>query len=245
MIYGTYLSGTGIVQAQAKQDVIANNLANSETVGFRRLLTLQQERAVQPDAPDHLREATGGNILLPTRVDTTSGALEQTGRPLDAALIGDGFFTVQKAGQTFLTRDGRFSTDDQGRLTMTVNPEALVLGRDNQPITLPVGTGENDVAIDEQGGLRLADGTKVADLLVSVTDGPIRPTGTGLLTTDAAIRAADHVDVRSQFVETSNVDPTVELTRLIRIARDLEAHANLIRHQDSALGRLIEASAIS
>ena len=73
------------------------------------------------------------------------------------------------------------------------------------------------------------------------------PTGTGLLESVGPTLpvAPGSAEVRGGFVETSNVDPTVELTRLISVARDLEAHANLIRHQDSALGRLIEASAIA
>src|ERR1043165_5413396 len=121
MNYGLYLSATGVLTNSHRQDVIANNLANSETVGFKRNLALFQQRRTEADSQgaaglsdqtDPLLEKIGGGLLLsPTYVDHSQGTLEQTGQNLDVAIHGDGFFAVQDGKQTRLTRDGRFLVD--------------------------------------------------------------------------------------------------------------------------------------
>src|SRR5687768_1897415 len=102
MIYGLYLSATGIMTNSYRQDVIANNLANSETVGFKRdvalfkeRLTQAQEQRIKGDWSNPLLEGIGGGTLAaPTIVDSTQGELEPTGSPLDVAIEGKGYFTV-------------------------------------------------------------------------------------------------------------------------------------------------------
>ena len=107
MIYGLYLSAAGVVSSSYRQDVIANNLANSETVGFKRDLPLFQERLTEAQQrrggshSDPLMEGLGGGLLAsPTLVDNRAGDLEHTGAPLDVAIQGDGFFAVDDHGQT-------------------------------------------------------------------------------------------------------------------------------------------------
>ncbi|MEM1012789.1 MAG: flagellar hook-basal body protein [Planctomycetota bacterium] len=251
MIYGTYLSATGIAQAQAKQDVIANNLANAETVGFRRLITLHKQRDASPGGPESLENRTGGSISLPTRLDTSPGGLEQTNRPLDVALVGDGYLTVRKdtptGPETYLTRDGRMTLDGDRRIVLVNDPTAVVLGRDAQPLTVPADVAESSLVLDEDGNLMGRDGTAVGHIRTATVSDPTRlkPIGGGLFDAAEPLIDAPSSSMRSGFIETSNVDPTLELTRMIRVARQLEANANLIRHQDTTLGRLIEASAIA
>src|SRR5436305_12092611 len=109
MIYGLYLSAGGIVTSSYRQDVIANNLANSETVGFKKDLPLFQQRLTEaqqrrlppggssggslgspPVGPTNpLLEPLGGGILAhPTVVDSSQGDLEPTGSPLDVGIVG-------------------------------------------------------------------------------------------------------------------------------------------------------------
>src|SRR6185503_11059153 len=101
MIYGLYLSATGVLANSYRQDVIANNLANSETVGFKRHLAVFQQRPPESqelgrtDLSDSMLDHIGGGFLLsPTMVDTTQGELETTGNNLDAAIVGKGYFAV-------------------------------------------------------------------------------------------------------------------------------------------------------
>src|SRR5262245_29805113 len=102
MIYGLYLSATGVLTNSYRQDVIANNLANAETVGFKKDLALFKERLTEAQqqrlAPNSINlgmEPIGGGVLAsPTLVDSTQGELEPTGSPLDVAIEGEGYFMV-------------------------------------------------------------------------------------------------------------------------------------------------------
>lgn len=254
MIYGTYLSAAGMAQAKAAQDVIANNLANAETAGFKRLLTLHAERRPEPGAPDALRNVTGGNVLLPTHLDRRQGNLEQTGNPLDLAIVGEGYFEIRKtegdANTSYLTRDGRLATDAEGFLTLAADPTARVLDERGRPIQLPTGTPRADLSISTNGQIRnRVTGQPVATLRLATPADPatLRPVGGGLFAFNGPLgdAPAGSATVQAGYIEASNVDPTTELTRLIEVGRLLEMNANLIRYQDTALGKLIEASAIA
>ncbi len=253
MIYGTYLNATGISQARAKQDVIANNLANADTVGFRRLLTLEKERAPQAQMPDNLRGTTGGNILLPTQLDSTAGGLDETSNPLDLAIVGDGFLTVERqtpgGAEMALTRDGRLQLDADGTLTLAGRSDVRVLDDAGLPIALPAGTTSSDLAINEHGMLTTQAGQPIARLGISLPADASAMTvvGQGLFDPAGEVDPLDDAlrNVRGGFVELSNVDPTSELTQMMAISRQLEANANMIRFQDSSLGRLIDAAAVA
>src|SRR5437588_7471981 len=120
MIYGLYLSATGVLANSYRQDVIANNIANSETIGFKRDLALFQQRRTEAQergsgASNAMLEALGGGALaLPMQVDTSQGEMEPTDKNLDAAIEGRGFFTVMDNGQTRLTRNGHFMVNRAG-----------------------------------------------------------------------------------------------------------------------------------
>ena len=103
MIYGLYLSASGVVTNSFRQDVIANNIANSETIGFKRDLanmqqrpTAAQERADSDDSIDPMLENIGGGLLASrASVDTRQGEFEPTGNNLDVGIQGNGFFRVK------------------------------------------------------------------------------------------------------------------------------------------------------
>src|ERR1044071_174904 len=99
MLYGLYLSATGVLANSHKQDVIANNLANAETVGFKRSMALFQQRRTEAQASlelgdqsdPRLARMTGGMFSSPTHIDHTAGMVERTGSNLDVAIHGDGY----------------------------------------------------------------------------------------------------------------------------------------------------------
>ena len=134
MNYGMYLSATGVLTNSYRQDVIANNLANAETVGFKRNLALFHERLAEQivarqtgapgfEASDPLFDLmTGGTLAAPTAVDTRQGELEHTGNTLDVAIQGSGYFVVQHGNEKQLTRDGRFMLDRAGNLILANSP---------------------------------------------------------------------------------------------------------------------------
>jgi flagellar basal body rod protein FlgG len=244
MIYGLYLSAQGILANSKRQDVIANNLANSETTGFKRDLTYFVEQRAESakggnrDASNPLFDPIGGGLGgTPTYVDHTQGDIETSSTPTDLAIHGEGYFAVQAKGEVRLTRDGRFSVDSEGYLSTAVGKHRVL---DNQlkPISLSAGRIEvtRDGRIMQEGGpagrVGLFDVPKRNSLA---------KTGGNLLTYPdiaSSLRPATG-EIQGGALEHSNADPTTELTALMDAQRQLEANANMIRYQDQTLGRLV------
>jgi flagellar basal-body rod protein FlgG len=248
MNYGLYLSATGVLANTYRQDVIANNLANSETVGFKRHLATFQERPVEsqfdgrPDLSNPMLDNIGGGFLVsPTQIDSTQGEFESTGNSLDAAIFGKGFFAVQSKGKTQLTRAGSFMLNKDGELIMSNAQGQRVLGQDGQPIALP-GVAASQLRVEQDGQIT-NNGKPVAQLGLFDVPDPSQLVKDGQSTFDYpnlqnAMKPAD-AQVHGGFVERSNVDPTTELTQLMECQRQLEANANMIRYQDSSLSKLV------
>src|SRR6185503_10320423 len=110
MIYGLYLSAAGVMTNAYRQDVISNNLANAETIGFKKdLARFQQRRTEAEERGDEsgtnaLLENIGGGVFAsPTHVDLSQGEIESSSNNLDVALEGSGYFAVSDHGTTRLT----------------------------------------------------------------------------------------------------------------------------------------------
>jgi flagellar basal body rod protein FlgG len=246
MIYGMYLSAAGMVNSSYRQDLIANNIANSETVGFKRDLALVQERLPQSDevgldqqtGDDLLNQIGGGLFASPTQVDSSQGDLSPTGNNLDVALQGPGYYGVKEGGQIHLTRNGQFIVDSTGRLVMATNPGQSVLDNNQNPIQLK---NLLPVSIDSQGAIT-QDGKEVGRIGVfNVADaGKLTQEGGTLLGFPEKTTLIDgSASLRSGFVERSNVEAATELTKLMETQRQLEANANMIKYQDATLDKLI------
>jgi flagellar basal-body rod protein FlgF len=246
MIYGLYLSATGVLTNSYRQDVISNNLANSETVGYKKNVALFQQRLTEaqeqrnPNASSALLDNIGGGLLCaPTVVDTSQGELETTGNKLDFAITGDGYFGVQDANGMKLTRNGSFSLDRQGRLILS-NTGNLVLDQDRKPIRLDP-TQRELIEIGSDGQMAVG-GKPVAKLgLFSVPDRSAlkKHSGTLMSYADPAKITPSKATVVGGALERANVDPASELAVLMDAQRQLEANANMIRYQDSTLQKLV------
>lgn len=253
MIYGMYRSAAGLMTANYRQAVIANNLANVETTGFKKDLAITQQRQMAAQELPSLRrfhdrffdQLGGGTLVSPTYTDLSQGSLEVTGRPLDAAIVGPGFFVVERDGQRMLTRNGNFELDRDGRLMLDDGTRTRVLSADMSPIVLdPLAPTE----INAEGQI-VQRGVPVSRLAVKSADvGSLEKVGGQMLALRASAGGSEAVGglpdaaaavVRGGALERSNVDPASELTAMIEAQRLLEANANLIRYQDQTLGRLV------
>jgi flagellar basal-body rod protein FlgF len=245
MIYGLYLSASGVLTNSYRQDVIANNIANSETVGFKKDLTILQARPTaaqqlgRPRQTDPMLEPIGGGLFAarPT-VDSRPGDIETTGNNFDVALQGEGYLAVTSNGTTHLTRNGQFMIDRGSRLVLSNNPNQAVLDSKQHPIVLDP-TQPTTFATD---GTITQNGKSVGRLGLFTVNNPsnLQKAGGTLLTlpSDANLQQATPT-VREGFVERSNVDPAVELTELMDTQRQLEANANMIHIQDETLDKLV------
>lgn len=247
MIYGLYLSASGVLANSLKQDVIANNLANTETVGFRRTLADVRERKTQTQEQsgtgdtNALLEGIGGGLWMkPSSLDQEAGSLDPTNQNLDLAVHGKGYFAVQDGDHVRLTRNGHFILDKTGTLVLGDGSRKPVLDANKKPISIQ-GVPGSALTVGEDGSINI-QGSQLAKLgLFNVADEKkLSPHSATLLDFDQAgdLTAADG-EVRSGFLENSNVDPMVEMTNLIECQRQLETNANMIRMQDQSLQRLV------
>lgn len=220
-------------------DAIASNLANASSAGFKRVLLEAVQGPPLPVAAwagggaAPLGAMAGMPVALRETVDTAPGRLETTGAPLDAAVVGPGFFLVQAgqaAGGIAYTRGGRFRIDPGGRLI--TDEGAPVLGQGGV-ITVPAGAAQ--VRILDDGSV-VADGAVVGRLRVALPPGPLSPLGGGLYQAvgqprDAAPRLAPGA------IERSNVEVVREMVGLIRALRAYESAQQVMQVEDS-VGRV-------
>lgn len=224
---------------QRAMDVTANNLANMSTTGFKLETPVLTTEAEEPDgttSSEDINFATDWSVLR----DFSEGPLQPTGRPFDLAIKGDGFFSVETAeGEPLYTRDGRFLADAEGRL-VTAQGYA-VLGDGGGEIVLPPNAAS--VTITAEGGVEV-DGAQVGRIGVVRFESRavLEKTGDGLFraTDGASPDTAENVEVRQGFLESSNVQPIVEITRMIEITRAYEAAARMIQAQEDLTGDAID-----
>ncbi|WGF87613.1 flagellar hook-basal body complex protein [Marinivivus vitaminiproducens] len=217
---------------QRRVDIVANNIANAGTTGFRREGLVFASRVERLDVPGRRFAMTEDRMSF---TDPTAGGLTVTGNPLDMALDGDGLFAVQAGTGVAYTRDGRFMPDAEGRLvTATGHP---VLDEGGAPIVLPPGAEALAVSAD---GTLSADGEAVAVIGRYRVDAGARRGADGLITTAGAAGPAPDTRVLGGHIENANVNPVRELTDLIEAQRAYERGQSMIEGEDERLRRAAE-----
>jgi flagellar basal-body rod protein FlgF len=243
MPYGLYVSAEG-AQAQAKRiEMIANNLANVDTVGFKKDLAVFQARyaeAIQqglvPPDTRGIDNQGGGIVVHQTATDFSTGPLKRTGMPTDIAIRGEGFFVVQKGDETFLTRAGNFSLDGRGRLL--TQQGYTVLGDTGAPIVIDEANGPWQVT--SSGAIRQAGASQNLALVVPQSLGDLVKVGENLFRPlgDTQPLPAARRSVAGEYLELSGVQPATEMVELITASRLVEANMKMMQTQDQMLGGL-------
>lgn len=220
-------------------DVIANNIANADTAGFKlEQLTVESE-------PRRLPATDGGGSTVAFALDSgvardfSQGALKPTGAPFDFAIEGSGFFAVAAPGGERYTRDGRFALDEQGRL---VNASGHpVQGSGGGELRLDPARGPASVAAD---GTVSQAGVPVGKLGVVrfAAAGALAKDGDGLYRNVSNLQPelAPEARVRQGAIEASNVQPVREITRLIEVSRAYENIARIVSQAGDLSSRSIE-----
>jgi flagellar basal-body rod protein FlgF/flagellar basal-body rod protein FlgG len=245
MPYGLYISAEGAHAQSTRLETIANNLANVDTVGFKRELAVCQARyaeAIQEgnvEAGSGAVEDLGGGIFVrQTLTDFSSGPLKRTQIPTDVAIEGEGFFLVRKGEDTLLTRAGDFRTTSRGELV--TQQGYAVLSDTGTPIIAAPENGPWEIS--SAGTLHQRDGTS-QNLAI------VKPAAYGDLVKAGENAFRSPVDpqpvppgerrVAPGFIELSAVRPTAEMTEMIEAARVLEANVNMMKAQDQMLSGLV------
>jgi flagellar basal-body rod protein FlgG len=216
---GLYIAASGMLSELARQDILANDLANAATPGYKADRTSQrsfEEVMLASSRTGQTIGSLGTGVAIARQVtDFAPGPLKDTGEPLDFAIQGEGFFAVQTEDGMRFTRNGRFSADGQGRLVDQLgNP---VLGAGGAPVAVA------------------ADGT-VAPGQVGIFNVPAaRKAGEGLFT--GAPQGAATGTVRKGALEGSSVDPARKMVDMMASMRAFEAGQKVITTIDETLGK--------
>jgi flagellar basal-body rod protein FlgF len=212
---------------QRELDIVANNLANVDTAGFKFESLMSQDDQVATPAP-------GGGAPTPVDFvasagvarDYTQGPLTQTGSPLDVAIDGKGFFTISTASGPRYTRDGRFKLDATGKL---VTQDGDAVQGDGGDIVLDPKKGP--VTISDAGEISQS-GQIVGKLTVVTFDSlaALSKDGNNLYRNDSNLTAqpSTSAQLKQGMLEGSNVQPVTQITRLIEINRAYDAIASMM-----------------
>jgi flagellar basal-body rod protein FlgF len=215
-------------------DVIAHNVANLSTAGFKREDLAFATHVERLDLP-------GSSLALAkvasTHTDFRPGALERTGNPFDFAIDGAGFFTVETADGVRYTRDGRFSANQLGELVTATGHRVLDDG--GAPIFIPAQV--SDLTLSSDGTLSAPDGAPLGVLGIrTLPDGFLRREADGLFAAADEAEPALDAKVVQGFVEGSNVNPVRELTDLIEAQRAYERGRAMLDAEHERIWRMIE-----
>lgn len=216
---GLYIAASGMLAEQVRQDLIAHDLANASTPGYKA------DRVASRSFGEMLLHDTRsgqqiGALGLGTRIeeqvsDTSAGPLRETGEPLDFAVQGDGFFAVRTQAGVRYTREGQFAASARGTLVTATGDD--VLGPGGQPVRVGAGGRVDPAAI----GVVALDSAR--------REGDNRFTGTA--------RGAGPGTVRAGALEGSAVDPVTTMVEMLGSLRAFEASQRVITTIDSTLAK--------
>ena len=237
MIKGIYTSASGMVPRIRKQEMIANNISNAKTTGYKKdtMFTRELTKAERKTA---IRKSDWETPLAnETYVDFTEGIFDRTGNPLDLALDGEGFFTLRnEEGNTFLTRAGTFEVDAQGRMSF---PGGLLLTSEGGAIQ--VGNGQ--VTVDQSGSVQVDGLTagRIVPVTVSNMDELVKIGGSLFSVPEGVeLTSVAQPNIRQGYLEAANIDIVREMVDMIISYRTYEANSKALQSQDDSLGQLMD-----
>lgn len=220
-------------------DIVANNIANADTTGFKVESMMARAEPAAPahtaDGPKPVKFVVANGVAR----DFGQGALRQTGGAFDLAVEGAGFFQLSTAEGPRFTRDGRFRLDETGRLVSQTG--APVLGDGGEEILIDPTRGA--VTISKDGTLSQAD-ERVGKLGVFGFEdlAVLEKTGDNQLRNSSNLQPqpATEAVVRQGFLEGSNVNPIVEITRMIEVSRAYQSISKMMDSEHELARRSVE-----
>ncbi|MEI9430975.1 flagellar basal-body rod protein FlgF [Mesorhizobium sp. Cs1299R1N3] len=230
-----YVALSAQMALERRLDTIADNVANASTVGFRAT-GVKFEDVVSGAGQKSVSFASSGKTYL----SGAHGAMTETGNPFDFAIQGDAWFAIDTPAGTVMTRDGRFSMNENGELMSVEGHPVLDAG--GAPIQLDPRNGPPKAGAD--GSLRQNEQLVGSIGLYNFDPGQnfVRYGNSGIVPASTPEPVTDRSDVgiAQGFVEESNVNPVLEMTRLIMVQRAFENTAALMRQTDSSTDEAIK-----
>ncbi|MCX6146681.1 MAG: flagellar hook-basal body protein [Candidatus Kapabacteria bacterium] len=253
MIKELYTAAMGMIPQQTRLEVIANNMANSNTSGFKRDNVFERNII---DAKANLwntpGDAENDDPPMGKYIDFRNGSFQETGNSLDLVVQDNGFFNLQdEEGKEFLSRNGHFKLSTDGKII--AKDGKMLMGIDG-----PISVGQQfnsentkednkvmDIKINDQGEV-FANSQHVGSLLISKVENPQqmeKVSGECFVARENAgvtYSSNENVSVKQGWLEGSNVDIIKEMVDMIELQRMFEAGSKVIHTNDSTLDNSIK-----
>lgn len=237
MFTGFYTAASGMLMQQRTLNVLANNMANVKTPGFRteRVVstTFEQELLTRIEGGERTVIGSGDPIRIVEDVPTNfdPGYLETTNRPFDMAIAGEGFFVIQSQNQQYLTRNGNFDLDEEGYLVL--RGAGRVMGQDGEIFL----EGSSNFTVSREGVIYDGDGRKIDTLLIAqpTNYAELEKYANGLYVdpnADTTPYNGQGVQVVQNTLERSNADLNQEMARAIEAQRNFQISSSILKSID-------------
>lgn len=222
MIYGIYQTASGLDSLAKMQEIVANNLANITTNGFKQELV--EVMKMEP-----------GKLDVTGRIDMSSGAIKMTENPANLTIAGDGMFAIKTDEGMAFTRNGDFKVDQTGRLVTTDGYP--VLGKQGEIVI-----GENQFTINRQGEV-FVKGELIDQLELYNPQEGLQRVGHSLMKVDndEQLLPMDNsqIQIIQGAVEASNVNPVENMVDMMMIVRQYEANQKAMHTLDDAVRQAV------
>lgn len=244
--YGVWLSAAGMKVNEHRQTLLANNMANAQTTGFKQDLAVVTQRRVESRESGAMNfvhpvldDMSGGVNVHPAYTDLGQGPLDATGKDLDVAIRGEGFLAVSDGEVTRYTRNGELALNAAGELVLANEAGRWrVLDEAGSPIRIDDALG--DPTVSSNGTIRQA-GQEVGKLGLTKAENPrmLRKVGENLFESSAE----EMVPAAGKFVtgslEGSNFDVMRGLASMIEASRAYQMNATMIQMQDQLTAQAV------
>ena len=216
-------------------DIIANNIANSNTTAFRGEKALFEEFLIPSSQGQEISFVSDYGVLR----NLAEGDFRPTGAPLDLAISGPGYFVVDTEAGTRYTRNGHFRLDAEGTL---ITPEGHpVLDDNDRPIV--IDSGQSEITITADGTIStpgLEEDSPRLQLVQFENEQKLRKTGGSYYSTNETPLPAETARIVQGTIEGSNVKPIVEMTDMIRVLRSYQSVKGMLDGQHELQRRAID-----
>ncbi|MDP4153158.1 MAG: flagellar hook-basal body complex protein [Bacillota bacterium] len=262
MLRSMYSAVSGLKSHQTKMDVIGNNIANVNTVGFKSSRVVFEDIFSQTIRPESSATADGLGGTNPQQIGLgvtvgaidvlqTPAATQYTGKNLDVSIDGDGYFVVSDGSQNFFTRAGDFTTDNENHL---VNADGYLVQSGNGDTSITIPAGYSDISINKNGDIiGINDTTQeketIGTICIANFNNPsaLEKVGQNLYVSNKNTGDPVYSNpgtngsayIKPGSLEMSNVDLSDQFTDMIVTQRGFQANSKVITTSDEILDELI------
>ncbi len=252
MIRALYTATDGLIIQERRQAVISNNLTNASTSGYKKqdLFSKEMNKAElyymdQVGDSKYVRRDIG-SMAFGSEVDEIffnfeQGMIQETDKPTDLALEGDGFFKVQWNNGVGYTRNGNFRIDNEGYMTMQDGVTRLLATNNTTGAQEPIQIGTKELKVDRFGQVFLDDvNTHTIQTVSFAPDVNMQALGNSIFTVPAGTAEVQtDAYMHQSKLERSNVNVIDEMVKLIETSRSFESGQKVIQALDNILGKTV------